>query len=98
MVEIIRINPSNPDPSALEKAAAIIKRGGIIAYPTETFYGLGADGENETSVERLFALKGRDFNKPIPLIIGRRDHVTKLAATIPAAAEHLMDRFWPGAV
>lgn len=96
MVEIIRISPSNPDPSALEKAAAIITQGGVVAYPTETFYGLGADGENEASVEKLFALKGRDFNKPIPLIIGRQDHVTKLAAVIPAVAERLMDQFWPG--
>ncbi len=96
MVEIIRINPTNPDPSALEKAAAIVTQGGIIAYPTETFYGLGADGENETSIEKIFALKGRDFNKPIPLIIGRRDHVMKLAAAMTEAAECLMDRFWPG--
>ncbi|HEU18905.1 MAG TPA: threonylcarbamoyl-AMP synthase [Deltaproteobacteria bacterium] len=96
MVEIIRISSTNPDPSALEHAAAIITRGGIIAYPTETFYGLGTDGENEASVEKLFAIKGRDFNKPIPLIISGRNHVTKLAAAVPESAERLMDRFWPG--
>lgn len=96
MVEIIRISSTNPDPSALEHAAAIITQGGIIAYPTETFYGLGTDGENEASVEKLFAIKGRDFNKPIPLIISGRNHVTKLAAAVPESAERLMDRFWPG--
>ncbi len=96
MVEIIRINPSHPDPSALEKAAAIVTQGGVVAYPTETFYGLGTNGENEASIEKLFAIKGRDFNKPIPLIIGRRNQVTKLAAAVPEAAELLMDRFWPG--
>ncbi|MBN2255961.1 MAG: threonylcarbamoyl-AMP synthase [Deltaproteobacteria bacterium] len=96
MAGIIRINPSNLDPRALEEAGKIIRKGGIVAYPTETFYGLGADGGSESSVEKIFAVKGRDFNKPIPLIIAGRSHLAAWAASIPETAQQLMDRFWPG--
>jgi L-threonylcarbamoyladenylate synthase len=96
MTRIIRINPSNPEPRALEEAGAIIREGGVVAYPTETFYGLGADGGNESSVEKIFAVKGRDFNKPIPLIIGNLDHLVEWAAFVPETAQRFMDRFWPG--
>ncbi|TFG93869.1 MAG: threonylcarbamoyl-AMP synthase [Syntrophobacterales bacterium] len=78
------------------KAATILKGGGVIAYPTETFYGLGADIRNEQALEKLYAIKGRDFNKPISIIIGSREDLKRFAREITPAAESLMNRFWPG--
>jgi len=95
---LIRTDPSNPDENALLKAVAVLKEGGVVAYPTETFYGLGADANHEKAVERVYALKGREFNKPLPLIIGDRKIVSRLVEEIPETARKLMDAFWPGAL
>lgn len=84
--------------ASIARAAAILKGGGIIAYPTETFYGLGADVRNERALERLYAVKGRGFDKPISVIIGGREGLSQLTRGITPAAEALMDRFWPGAL
>jgi len=75
-----------------------MKKGGVIAYPTETFYGLGADVRNERALERLYAIKGREFDKAISIIIGSREDVPRFAQEVTPAAEILMDRFWPGAL
>ncbi|MBN1829861.1 MAG: threonylcarbamoyl-AMP synthase [Deltaproteobacteria bacterium] len=96
MPAIIIIDSAAPDEAAVARAAAIIKRGGVIAYPTETFYGLGADPFNERAVERLFAIKGRNFDKPIPLIIGKRENLDGLVTDITREAELLIKHFWPG--
>jgi L-threonylcarbamoyladenylate synthase len=90
------IDPAAPDLSLVEKAADIMKQGGVIAYPTETFYGLGCDIASEEGIERLFSSKGRSFAKPIPLIIGSPGDLTKYVRAVPAAAEHLIGRYWPG--
>jgi L-threonylcarbamoyladenylate synthase len=87
-----------PDGSSIAAAAAIMREGGVIAYPTETFYGLGADIRNERALERLYAIKGRGFDKPISIIIGSRADLPRFAREITPAAESLMDRFWPGAL
>ena len=68
----------------------------MIAFPTETFYGLGADAGNERAVKQIFGIKGRDFRNPIPLIIGKKEDLSGLVEDIPALAETLMTRFWPG--
>jgi len=75
-----------------------MREGDIIAYPTETFYGLGADIRNERALEKLYAIKGRGFDKPISIIIGSREDLKRFAKEITPAAEALMDRFWPGGV
>lgn len=93
---IITIDPLQPDPAALQQALDILKSGGVLAYPTETFYGLGADARNEEAVERVFAAKGRDFNNPLPVIIGRKADLAHWVADIPDAAESLIQKFWPG--
>lgn len=90
------IDPASPNLSLVEKAADIMKQGGVIAYPTETFYGLGCDITSEGSIERLFSSKGRSFAKPIPLIIGSHGDLAKYVRSVPAAAEHLIGRYWPG--
>ena len=70
----------------------------MIAYPTETFYGLGTDIRNELALERLYAIKGRGFDKPISIIIGSREDLARFARKITPTADLLMDRFWPGGV
>jgi L-threonylcarbamoyladenylate synthase len=95
---ILTINLDNPVISAIAEAAEILKRGGVIAYPTETFYGLGADIGNAQALDKIYAIKGRDFNKPISIIIGSRGDLATFARDITPAAETLMDRFWPGGI
>ncbi len=98
MADRIEIHPEQPDPQAIERIAGILRRGGIVAYPTETFYGLGADGLDPAAVERIFAVKGRDFRSPVSLIIGRLEDLDPLVEEIPAAGRRLIEAFWPGAL
>jgi len=74
----------------------IFKKGGIIAYPTETFYGLGVDPFNESAVNKLFKLKGRDPDKPVSILIKDKKMLLEVVEEIPPAAEKLIKKFWPG--
>lgn len=96
MPEVLRINPSNPDMTLISEAVRILKKGGVVAYPTETFYGLGADGKDERAVEKVFLIKERDFKNPISLIIGDRRDLIGLVDEITDTACRLMEDFWPG--
>lgn len=80
----------------LDKAVEVFKAGGVIAYPTETFYGLGVDPFNTNAVERLFSLKGRSFKDPIPIIAGDIEMAERLVETVPPVAGALIERYWPG--
>jgi len=91
-VEVLKAD----SPAALAVAKAIVEQGGIIAYPTETFYGLGVDPYNEDAVKRLFELKGRGFDKPISLLVKDEAMLQQVAADIPPVARELIGRFWPG--
>ena len=82
--------------TALTKAKKIIQGGGIIAYPTETFYGLGVDARNEEAVTALFTLKGRDFNKPVSILVKDETALRQVVTDVPPAAESLIEHFWPG--
>jgi L-threonylcarbamoyladenylate synthase len=88
-------SPKKP-PEDFEKALAALTRGDVIVFPTETLYGLGADALNGQAVEKVFQLKGRDPNNPIPVIVADPAMVEVLVAAIPATAKALMQRFWPG--
>lgn len=98
MPEILKIDTDNSEEKILTRAAEIILSGGVIAYPTETFYGLGADATNEKAIKKIFAVKGRDFKNPISLIIGQTDDIYPLVKNIPESAKKLMAAFWPGAL
>ncbi len=63
----------------IEKAVEILKKGGLIAYPTDTIYGLGVDIFNQTAVEKVFALKGRDFNKPLSIAVANFEMIERIA-------------------
>jgi len=81
---------------ALNVAVETINRGGIVAYPTETFYGLGAKFDIEDSLKRLYEIKQRPHEKAMPLIIGAAGLLPVVTASVNATAISLMDRFWPG--
>lgn len=94
---ILRVDPSSPlSPGTLEQACGIIRSGGVIAYPTETVYGLGADPFHPEAVERIYAIKGRDRSKPLILLVPDEQTLQDLIDHIPDSARQLMDRFWPG--
>ncbi|MCK5237006.1 MAG: threonylcarbamoyl-AMP synthase [Deltaproteobacteria bacterium] len=82
--------------SELSVLKEIILSGGIIAYPTETFYGLGVDPFNKDAVKKLTALKGRPPDKPISILIKDADDLLRVVANVPAAAKKLIKNFWPG--
>ncbi len=94
--EIIRVNPEAPDIAALAQAAAILRRGGLVAFPTETVYGLGAVIYNRTSVQKIFTVKGRPGDNPLIVHIYREEQLSELVREAPAAALVLARRFWPG--
>lgn len=78
------------------EALAALRRGEVIAFPTETLYGLGADALNASAVEKIFQLKGRDAANPIPVLVADRAMLALLVAGVPALAEKLISAFWPG--
>ncbi len=92
----IKINPSAPDEGALREAAECIKHGGLVAFPTETVYGLGADTFNPDAVKKIYLAKGRPSDNPLISHIADADEVLKLAAFIPENAKRLMDACWGG--
>lgn len=77
---------------------AAIMRGEVIAYPTETFYGLGADPANAAAIERIYAIKGRRAGEALPLIAADIDALRELGAEPPLLARRLAEAFWPGAL
>jgi L-threonylcarbamoyladenylate synthase len=98
MPEILKVDADNSEERILTQAAEILANGGVIAYPTETFYGLGADATNEEAIKKIFAVKGRIFKNPVSLIIGQADDIYSLVQDVPEAARKLMKAFWPGAL
>ena len=84
------------DPPGIEEAARIILKGGVAAFPTETFYGLAADALNERALQKIFRAKGRNENKPLLLLVADRSWVPGLVQEISPLAGRLMEEFWPG--
>ncbi len=84
-----------PDPAGLERAAALLGRGGLVAFPTETVYGLGAIATDDRAVARIFAAKGRPRFNPLIVHVADQAHAERLVA-FDAAARRLAERFWPG--
>jgi len=81
---------------AFNEAKKAFYSGGVIAFPTETFYGLSVDPFNPKAIERLFSLKGRAETNPVSVIIADKGMLSRVAVDIPATANKLIDRFWPG--
>jgi L-threonylcarbamoyladenylate synthase len=92
---IFRVSEENFD-VILDEAAEIIRKGGTVAFPTETVYGLGADGLNPDAVLKIFEAKERPPGNPLSLLVYSREDIGKVAKNIPEKAIRLMDAFWPG--
>jgi len=90
------VDPAQPQPDVIAEASAVIRRGGLVAFPTETVYGLGADALNERAVLGIFAAKGRPSYNPIIAHVAGVEHACTLVTRWPDAAASLAERFWPG--
>lgn len=80
----------------IEKALEVLNGGGVIAYPTESFYALGVLATDETAVKRLCRIKNRPANKPLPVIVGDMETLRAVVKSVPLQAEILIEKFWPG--
>ena len=83
---------------SISQAAEILKQGGIVAFPTDTVYGLGAICTDEEAVKKIFAAKGRDEGKPLSILVSSIEQAEKIALEIPEKARRLMKKYWPGAL
>jgi L-threonylcarbamoyladenylate synthase len=93
---LLKVNPENPDPAKIQLAAEIIQLGGLVAFPTETVYGLGADALNSEAVLALFKAKKRPMDNPPIIHVADPAEVSRLVVEVPKKAELLMEKFWPG--
>jgi L-threonylcarbamoyladenylate synthase len=91
-----RVEAAHPDPAVMQRAGAILRAGGLVAFPTETVYGLGANALDDGAVRRVFETKGRPAHNPLIVHVPSTEDARALAARWPAAAERLAERFWPG--
>lgn len=96
MTEVIGIDPVHPDAAAIARAVDCLRRGGLVAFPTETVYGLGVHALERPAVRRLFEAKGRPPNDPLIVHVARLDEVHRLVSEVPTTAVILAQRFWPG--
>lgn len=92
---ILRIDPKKPHAAALKRAAAVLKSGGLVVYPTETAYALGCDPASAKAVKRLFSVKKRDASKPLPMIAASAA-LAKRHVGLDRYARALAAAFWPG--
>jgi len=96
MPEVLRVDPVNPDEEIIARAAAMLMRGELVAFPTETVYGLGADALDAEAVAKIFAAKGRPAWNPVIAHVADREAARALCTQWPTAAERLTEAFWPG--
>lgn len=94
--EMIKINPMAIDGEVIARAGDILKRGGLVAFPTETVYGLGGDATNPDASHRIYRAKGRPSDNPLIVHITNMKALDEIAAQVPPAADILAERFWPG--
>ena len=92
----IKMLEEEPDLDAIKEAGHIIKEGGLVAFPTETVYGLGGDGLNKEASRKIYAAKGRPSDNPLIIHIADRKDLKKLVKEVPPKAEKLAEAFWPG--
>jgi L-threonylcarbamoyladenylate synthase len=93
---VLKVDAENPEIEVIRIAADTIKKGGLVAFPTETVYGLGADALNPKAVKALFKAKKRPLDNPPIVHVGHIQDVYRLAREVPPKAEKLMEKFWPG--
>jgi len=93
---VIKVDPYRPDPTTIEVAARLIREGGLIAFATETVYGLGANAFDAQAVGKIFEAKGRPASDPVIVHIASPDQLKDVVTDMPELARHLAREFWPG--
>lgn len=94
--KIVSVEKNNIDQEIIKEAAKIINDGGLVVFPTETVYGIGADALNDLAVDKIFKAKGRPGDNPLIVHISSMEELNLLVSEIPENAKKLADRFWPG--
>lgn len=93
---LIRVDPERPERAVIERAAGVLRDGGLVAFPTETVYGLGADARDPAAIARIYAAKGRPSTNPLIVHAADVEGARALVASWPDAASALASAFWPG--
>ncbi|MDO4340355.1 MAG: L-threonylcarbamoyladenylate synthase [Eubacteriales bacterium] len=94
--EIVTMTAEHPDRAALERAGEILKKGGLVAFPTETVYGLGGNALDPKASIKIYAAKGRPSDNPLIVHIAEFDRLTEIVTEIPQKAKLLAEKYWPG--
>lgn len=94
--QVLQVDQQSPDAASVARAAGILRAGGLVAFPTETVYGLGANALDPQAVARIFAAKGRPTGNPIIVHVATKELAKQLVSAWPDNADKLTDRFWPG--
>ena len=94
--KIVEIDPNHIDDEKMQEAAALIAAGELVAFPTETVYGLGADALHPEASQKIYAAKGRPSDNPLIVHISKFEELISIAKTVPEQARKLSDAFWPG--
>jgi L-threonylcarbamoyladenylate synthase len=94
--KLIKVDPHSPDENSIEFAATLLRDGRLVAFPTETVYGIGANFMNKEAIKRLYEIKNRPLTKPFTIHIATIDMIGDMQCEIPPIADRLMKRFWPG--
>ncbi|MBO0526160.1 threonylcarbamoyl-AMP synthase [Clostridium botulinum] len=94
--KVVRLDENNIDEHVISKAGNILRQGGLVVFPTETVYGLGANALDKDAVKKIFEAKGRPQDNPLIVHISKVKDIEKLVEEIPPIAQKLMDKFWPG--
>ena len=96
MGKTIKVNISDRNPELISDVRSLIRGGGVVAFPTDTFYGLGVDPFNPAAIEKIYQIKGRDPKKPILILIEKKVRLNPLVKEVSKDAERLIKEFWPG--
>ena len=93
---IVKVNPNSISEEIIDNAVSLLNRGEIIAFPTDTVYGVGGDIFNETAINRIYRLKNRPTNKPINALVSSEEQLKMIVESIPLDAKSIIKKFWPG--
>lgn len=95
---VVPVDPRRPQLEAVQQACDILRRGGLVAFPTDTLYALGANALDPSAIERVLAVKGRHHGKPLSILVPSVEAGMALAVLLPEGVQGLMQAFWPGAL
>ncbi len=95
-MNVIKTDPIDPEASVIEEAVSFLRAGKVIAFPTDTVYGIAGNVFNDSAVEKIFDIKSRDFNKPLQILIAQKDDLNLIVRDFTEVMNVLISEFWPG--